>query len=425
METIEIETKVPMESRHDDSGVEDESAQARLNSRRTKLLFLVDSFLPHAGGSRVYYFNLLKNLVSAYPDEVTVLTKKVPGWEEFDHTELNNSLRVIRSGKPLPNMKYQHLPKIVLPLALAAKHIAVGKYDVIHAGDLYPQGVIAMWFRQFFGIPYVAYAHGEEITSMEGRRFQPYIRDMIYHRAETVIANSEFTRQHLLRIGVDENRIRTITPGVDYERFTPKPRNPELVKKYGLEGKIVLLTVSRLTARKGHDFVMQSLAALGKDRDRVKYLIVGKGSELERLRQLAAELGVADSVVFVGFVPNEQLSDFYDLSDIFIMPNRDEDGDLEGFGMVFLEAGAASKPVIGGDSGGTADAILEGITGFRVDSKNVDEITNALRTLVSNDTLREEMGRAGYLRARNDFSWPSRGKMLHEVNLEVLSKCKR
>jgi phosphatidylinositol alpha-1,6-mannosyltransferase len=269
-------------------------------------------------------------------------------------------------------------------------------------------------------MPYIAYCHGEQITQTEQYRFQPALRNWIYRHADAVIANSGFTVNHLLRVGIPEDRIHKITPGVDFDRFSPRPKNADLVKRFGLEGKSVVLTVARLIPRKGHAAVLHSLARISKDVPNLVYLIAGAGPEEQPLRHLAAELGIGEIVKFAGRVPEETLPDFFNLCDVFAMPNYDgAGGDIEGFGMVFLEANAAGKPVIGGRSGGSSDAVAHGETGFLVDTANLEDLVSTLRRLLQDKDLRERLGSAGLERARTQFSWEARARALRAVSLSV------
>jgi phosphatidylinositol alpha-1,6-mannosyltransferase len=129
-------------------------------------------------------------------------------------------------------------------------------------------------------------------------------------------------------------------------------------------------------------------------------------------------------VVFAGFVADDQLNQHYNLADIVVMPNTGDDGDVEGFGMVFLEANAAGKPVIGGRSGGTAEAILDGETGFLVDPSEDQELRHALQTLLNDGKLRQAMGAAGLHRACTDFSWDTRASKVQEISRAVANSSK-
>jgi phosphatidylinositol alpha-1,6-mannosyltransferase len=385
-----------------------------------KILMLTDSFLPHAGGSREYYYNLYRYLAEFEDTRVTIATKKVPGWEEFDRRVSSDSFRIVRWLKPLSTWRLHELPKGLGPFLQAAWNVYKEKPEMVHAGDLYPQAVSALILKKTTGLPYLAYCHGEDIALTDRYKYQPRVRDKIYLGADAVVANAEFARQSLLRIGVPESRIVKITPGVDLERFSPRPAREDLIEKWNLKGKKVVLTVARLVSRKGHDLVLRAIARLTKELPDAVYLIVGHGPEEQRLQKLAAELGIMDSVRFAGRIPEELLPDCYSLCDVFAMLNREEaNGDLEGFGMVFLEANAAGKPVIGGRSGGTADAILEGKTGFRVDANQLDELTATLRMLLTDANLRRQLGTAGRDRVEREFQWRDRARKLHDVSMEI------
>jgi phosphatidylinositol alpha-1,6-mannosyltransferase len=383
------------------------------------IALLADCFLPHAGGSRVYYYNLYSRLAAMQGERVTVLTKKVPGWQEFDARASRASLRIIRRFRPLPDLGVKHLPKLIFPLAETVGRALTEEIDVVHSGDIYPQGLIAIWLKQFLGIPYLAYCHGEDVTLTERYRHQRMIRNRIYRDANTVVAACEFARQSLLRIGIPEERIAKITPGVDWERFAPRPKSEKLIRQFGLEGRRVFMTVARLTPRKGHATVLRAFAKILPQVTDATYLIAGTGVERERLEALAAELGISHAVRFAGYVPEQDLADFYNLCDLFVMMNQENDGDIEGFGMVFLEASAAGKPVIGGRSGGTEDSVWHEHTGFLIDPLDVEGLAAKLRLLLEDGQLRGRLGEAGLARARADFSWNSRAERLRDLSREI------
>jgi phosphatidylinositol alpha-1,6-mannosyltransferase len=385
------------------------------------ILFLTDYYLPHAGGARVYYYNLYKNLVARFTDKVTVLTKRVPGWEEFDRRESSDSLRIIRRFKPLKDWKYYRLPQMIFPLIEAVHLARKGRMDLLHFGDLFPPGVISLALKHYLGIPYVAYSHGEEITLADHLRYQPRVRDRIYLGADAVVAASEFARQNLLRIGVPESRVHKITPGVDCDRFRPMAPNPDLVRQLSLQNKRVLLTVGRLCARKNHRAAILAVAKIVREFRDLAYLIVGEGEDAPMLRRLVIDLGLNDTVRFLGYVPEEQLPELYALSELFVLPNHQEsNGDIEGFGMVFLEANAAGKAVIAGCSGGTGESVLHGTTGMLIDPDDVDELAAALRFLLLNPEVRRKMGEVGLRRARAEFSWMRRAESLHQISSDVV-----
>jgi phosphatidylinositol alpha-1,6-mannosyltransferase len=386
------------------------------------ILFTSDYFLPHAGGSRVYYFNLYSRMVTRFPDRLTVLTKKVHGWQEFDSRVATEMFRIVRRFKPLPSWQARQLPKIIFPLISTLWCVLRESVDIIHPGDLYPQGVIARLMKELFGIPYIAYCHGEDITMTDKYRYQPRVRDWIYRGADVVVAACEFAVENLVRIGVEKQRIVKITPGVDFVRFAPRPPSKDLISQYGLQGRKVLLTVARLVPRKGHEAVIRAIAKLVETQRNLTYLIVGLGPEREKLQRLVAELGLNEVVKFTGYVAEDRLADFYNVCDIFVMANQEADGDIEGFGMVFLEANSSGKPVIAGRSGGTADSVIDGVTGYRVEPTDVDGLSATISRLLTNPDLCAHMGAAGLRRAREEFDWEKRAARIRQLSLKAVEK---
>lgn len=386
-----------------------------------RFMLLTNSFLPHAGGSRVYYYNLFKRIAS-YGDHVTILTSKLPGWQEFDAHEQTTGFKIKRSFRPLPDLSFSQLPKIAGPLLISGMECLLRRPDIVHCGDLYPEGMIGVILKKTLGIPFVAYCHGEDITLTDKRRFQPKLRDVIYRNANAVVANGNFAVDNLLRIGIQREKIFKITPGLDSSVFYPEKFEGGLRERYGISAEdVVLMTVARLVQRKGHARMIRALAELRADLPAFKYVIVGRGQIEAELRALTAQLHLSDRVVFAGFVPAEDLNYHYNIADVVAMPNTEEEGDLEGFGMVFLEASAAGKPVIGGRSGGTAEAVADGESGFLVDSDGDLELRDALRKLIVDRKLRETMGAAGLRRACAEFDWDSRAAALRKISYNIIA----
>lgn len=390
---------------------------------RISYLVTADSYLPHSGGSRVYYAALYKHLLAQFPDTVTLLTKKVPGWREFDRVEASANFRIRRRFRPLPNWKYWQWPKALPQWMHAASTAMIGHYDCLHCGDLFPQALNGVALREMFKLPLLIYCHGDEISQTDQRRYQPRVRNLIYRHADAIVAANQFACEGLKRIGIPAERIHKLTPGVNFERFQQRPRCADLIERYGLQGKKVILTVARLVPRKGHKIVLQALPKVLAEVPDVKYLIAGEGPEKERLQQLVNELGLQQAVIFIGDVAHDQICDFYNLCDVFIMVNRlDAGGDVESFGMVFTEANAVGKPVIGGRSGGTAEAIIQGQTGFLVDPDSADEVAGRLLLLLKNEQLGQRMGAAGLERVRLEFNWATRAQSLRQISAEIIAR---
>lgn len=395
----------------------------QVEARNINFLVTADYYLPHSGGSRVYYAALYRRLLAQYPDTVTLVTKKVPGWREFDRNENTASFRIHRRFRPLPNWKYGQWPRIFPQLLHAAGTALTGQYDCLHCCDLFPQGLNGVALRRVFGLPMLIYCHGDEISQIDKRRYQPRVRDFIYRQADAIVAANQFACDGLARIGIPADRVHKLTPGVDTDEFQPRPKNQELVRRYRLENAKVLLTVARLVPRKGHKVVLQSLPKVLDRIPNLKYLIVGGGPEEHSLQALVQQLRLQEAVIFVGDVAHHEVCDFYNLCDVSLMINRLESGgDVESFGMVFTEANATGKPVIGGRSGGTAEAIVEGQTGFLVDPDSHEEVAERLLLLLENDELCKRMGSAGLERVHREFNWNTRAQALRQISAELVMR---
>jgi phosphatidylinositol alpha-1,6-mannosyltransferase len=237
-----------------------------------------------------------------------------------------------------------------------------------------------------------------------------------------VIANGDFAVENLQRIGIERGKIHKITPGLDTNVFFPVKPDAKLRERYGISSKdVVLMTVARLTPRKGHARIIRALAKLRADIPDFKYVIIGQGPIEAELRALAAQLSMMDKIVFAGFVPGGELNRHYNMADLMAMPNTEVAGNIEGFGMVFLEANAAGKPVIGGRSGGTSAAVADGESGFLVASDTDVELHDALRKLITDRGLRERMGAEGLRRAREQFDWDSRSAALRKISYDIVT----
>jgi len=251
------------------------------------------------------------------------------------------------------------------------------KPDLILAMHLHflPVPVLLKSLRQ---VRVVAVLHGIEVW-----RQLNLVRRSALRGADLLIAVSQFTRSEALRLhDLDEARVIVIPNTFNARRFSIGPKPPELLARHGLTARQpILLTISRLDpgeGYKGHEQILRALPDLAKRFPDIRYIIGGTGPHAGRLQALAQELGVADRVIFAGFIPNHELCAYYQLCDVFVMPSQ-----KEGFGIVFLEAMACGKPVIGGNRDGSVDALDGGRLGVLVDPESPEEICHAVTTLIS------------------------------------------
>jgi phosphatidylinositol alpha-1,6-mannosyltransferase len=243
---------------------------------------------------------------------------------------------------------------------------------------------------------------------------------VVSRKAHRVIAISKFTEREVVKLGVEPDRIVVITPGVDVEPFMTEQNVGELRAGMGLEDCKVILTVGRLTKRKGHAQVIKALPSVLKAVPNARYLIVGTDmGEEENLRALAKTLDLEDHVLFVGHVSMEDLPKYYHLCDLFVMANYEleHSRDTEGFGIVFLEANACGKPVLGGRAGGVEDAVIDGETGLLVDATDTNELSQTLLRLLMDREYSTLLGTNGRRRVVKSSSWDAKAEQARQVGL--------
>lgn len=202
-------------------------------------------------------------------------------------------------------------------------------------------------------------------------------------------------------MGLSPSSIALIENGVDTVRFTPGAVDEAFRSRLGLKDKRLLLFVGRLVPRKGVDMAIRALPAVVRQIPNVHFLVVGDGEYRLKLSQLAHETKMESHITFVGKVSDTDLLNYLRLCDVFIMPNRTmPDGDTEGFGLVFREANACRKPVIGGRAGGAVEAIIDGQTGLLVNGEDVDEISKAIVKILTAPKLEKKLAEGGLKVAR-------------------------
>jgi len=234
-------------------------------------------------------------------------------------------------------------------------------------------GPVAQIVREFTGVPYVLVAHGIDAWRLSSRS-----RKRALQKADLVLAVSRHTRDCLVqKIGLSANRVQILPNTFSPERFAIGAKSPRLLQKDGLASKTpVILTVCRLAGAeryKGYDQMIRALPRILSEAPDARYLLVGTGPDRGRIERLVAGLGVRNAVVFAGFVPDEELSEYYNLCDLFAMPSK-----AEGFGIVYLEALACGKPVLAGNKDGSRDAVNDGELGLLVDPDDTAAIASEI-----------------------------------------------
>ena len=346
------------------------------------ILLLSEIFPPKHGGSGRWFFELYRRLS---PGSVTILThdNQDPEQQQIDQAYPQPTIRQPMTSKSwgLKSITGLRFYGRMLYQALKQKPANLSQ---IHCGRTIHEGFTGLMLSKLLRKPLICYVHGEDVEVARSSRELAFMVRQVLKGSTKLICNSNNTKNLLVehwQIPVD--KITVLHPGVDEQRFIPVPADDTFREQQGWQQRIVCLTVGRLQKRKGHDRMIMALPQIVTQYQQFLYVIVGNGEELPTLKQLVQQYQVEPYVQFKAEITDAELIQCYQQCDFFILPNRTEGNDIEGFGMVLVEAQAAGKPVIAGDSGGTRETMLVGTTGLIADCTNPQCIQNAVITLLS------------------------------------------
>lgn len=293
--------------------------------------------------------------------------------------------------------------KLASFLAVSLLRAVFNRASVVNAHWLIPQGVVAVLAAVLTRQKVVVTVHGGDVFSLNSPLLRR-VKRFALRRADAVVVNSSATRAACLDL-YPGREYETIPMGVDTERFRPQPKSAELVSRYGL-GDFTVLFVGRLTEDKGVGYLLRALHQLKASGATFTALIVGSGDQEVELKEYVAEHGLADVVVFTGWVPSEQLVDYYNTADVFVGPSIvGSKGWEEALGLVFIEALATGLPVITTRTGGIGDVVEDGITGFMVDQRSSEQLVDSLTALYEDRELLHRLSRNGRAVVEKRFSW--------------------
>lgn len=382
----------------------------------SRVLLLSEVFPPKTGGSGRWFWEIYRRLPR---EQVVVCAGEGPRQSEFDE---GHDLNVVRSPLALADWGIMGRKGLLGYWRAAASVRRVLKrrpIDQVHCGKVLAEGLIAWWFKLWRGIPYLCYVHGEELMVFESSRELRWLARGVLKRASLVVANSQNTSSLLEHWNVPPDKIRVLHPGADTRRFVPAKRNESIRATLGWSSRTVILTAGRLQRRKGQDMLIRSLSAIRRAIPDVLCSIVGDGDDREYLNALARSEGVTDCVEFRGEPADEELTHCYQQCDLFVLANRRVGDDIEGFGMVLVEAQACGKPVIAGDSGGTRETMHLGETGRIVDCTSPSPLAAAVLDLLGDSDRRAAMGQAARAWAVAQFDWETLALQATQIFAEL------
>lgn len=364
-------------------------------------VFLVTPDFPlWDGGISTVSHELSKALNNAGVRTVVISPQQTHGDLRFDSTL---TFDVVRLANPKARLIAPYYQRLRL-LPLLHRHRPRGTI----ACCWFPCGLALAKLKRFMNGPLVTIVLGSELISNKFRSpfWQRKMRFSL-EAADILVPVSRYVKEMLINLGLPAGRIEVVGCGVDPEAFRGYG-HPDLARqKLGIGNEKIILTVARLVARKGQDVVLRALPRILERVPNAKYFVVGKGSYETKLRDLTRELNLESHVVFAGFVPQDELPLYYWASDVFVMPSRIErgSGDVEGFGISFLEANVCGKPVVAGRSGGVEDAVVHGKTGLLVDPESEEIVAEKIIELLTNEKLAATLGSQGRNRILGQFTW--------------------
>ena len=374
----------------------------------TRVLLVTNDFPPRRGGIQSYLEAFVGELVRTHA--LTVYAPKWKGAEEYDEKAAQTGYRVVR-----------HPTTLMLPEPTVATRMMrlIGEHDIetVWFGAAAPLALLGPLARRAGATRIVASTHGHEV----GWSMLPVARTAlrrIGNDADVVTFVSRYTRSRFASAFGPSAALEHLPPGVDTDRFAPDPdARARMRERYGLGDRPVVVCLSRLVPRKGQDMLIRALPELRRRVPDTALAIVGGGPYLETLQRMASDLGVAEHVVFTRGIPAEELAAHHAMADVFAMPCRTRGAglDVEGLGIVYLEASACGVPVVAGRSGGAPETVLDGKTGTVVDGTDVDAITTAVGDLLADPRRAAAMGVAGRHWALDNWQWRTRGARLAEL----------
>lgn len=364
-----------------------------------KILCITNDFGPRAGGIETFVIGLIERMPHG---TVIVYTSAQGDTAAYDGQWLSNfGVEVIRDTSKvlLPT------PRVGRSVRALVRERGISK---VFFGAAAPLGLLAKGLRRAGVRRIVALTHGHEVWWAKVFPFTLAIR-RIGKYVDTLTYLGSFTRNAIARslsTRARESMVR-IAPGIDTSHFAPSDSAEQLKKDLDLAGKRVIVSVGRLVHRKGQDTLVEALPEIVSAFPDAHLLFVGVGPHLEYIHKRAIQLNVLQHISFVGRVQYSELPRFISVGEIFAMPSRSRLAGLEveGLGIVYLEASACELPVIGGLSGGAPDAVLEGETGFAVDGLNPSAVAAGVIRLLEDPELAKAMGKRGRQWIIDEWEW--------------------
>lgn len=413
-----------------------------------KIMLITPFYLPSIGGVQYMLYNTCKRLP---PEDIIVMRSLDPlDDKKVEHFDASQPYKIIENKyfNPTPNPRYDlnsseknefaqrsiwnrlflksriiRISYIFLSVISTLIAIKKNNIDTIWCGySTIRMSIICLLAKYFWGIPYAFSVYAEEILLFHKNTskylfYETFFKYLGLKKSFKIFSVCNFSKEILIKAQIPTNKIIVLFSRVDLSNFKINQNQIDSIKKkLNIEGKKILLTLGNISKRKGVDTVLKIIPELIKNVPSLIYIVVGRliGEEEIKLKKIIAENNIKDRVVFVGQVPN--VSHYFHLCDVFCLatPNNQE-----GLPLTILEANACKKPVVGFDTGGIRDAIINGETGLLVKYGDIEGLKNALLKLLTNGTYARELGERGYKRVVKEFNWDGYARKVYATFKEL------
>lgn len=373
-----------------------------MSKNKRKILFIGSDFWPKVGGVANYNYNLCKGIST----DVALL---------IDEESVKNNILNVEYRKLFSKFFYPRWVKAVYQIYKIAKKYRV---EYLWSENILPLGTATMIVAKLLKLPYVVNIYGMDILQAQSSRRKKIISQLVLESATKIISCSKATKNLITNRGIDKSKVEVVYPGVSVEDKKVYDSNlkQELIDKYNLAGKKILLSIGRLVERKGFLEVIEMMPKLLKKMPDLIYVLIGSGEQKDKIVQRIKELNLSDKIIFLDGVNDKEKWTWLELSNSFIMLAKQTEEDIEGFGIVYLEAGLAGKPVIANKCGGPSEAVIDGQTGILLDpNSDLSKRINIISDFLQDDSSLRELGLQAQSIVIKKFNWQNSINKLKSV----------
>lgn len=369
-----------------------------------KILIITLEYPPQVGGIASYVGNFASHVP---PESTIVYAPKVKGGAEWDKL---NPWKTYRRN-PYWAFVWPRWIRMFWHIWAIARRENI---SAIYLHNILPVGYVAYLIKKFKKVPYVIFLHGTDVSVATKTIFRRKKFKLICREAQEIVVNSNFLKEKLKERVENWEAVKVLYP-CPADFFLVKQPEESLKKlraQLALEGKKVIITVARMVEGKGYPHLARLLPQILEKIPNLVWLMVGDGPKREIILDLIHKNSLQNVVRYLGAIPQTDLPQYYQVADLFVLLTHPDESREEGWGTVFLEAAASGLPVVAGRSGGTAEAVEDGVTGFIVDIYQEKNVVETITRLLLESEYAKQMGQTGMERIRKEFKWEDQIKKL-------------